>query len=109
MARISPRFFAAYVPLYVSSARPFAASISAAISIFSAPGADTRLRAGDVPGERAPADPATIENRKRVAEPVKLGVTEAEWNAIRERIEKDRAAMTKPAELLGPDKKRKSA
>jgi hypothetical protein len=45
-----------------------AASISAAISIFSAPGADTRLRAGDVP-----------------------------------------AAMTKSAELLGPDKKRKTA
>ncbi len=74
-----------------------AASISAAISIFSAPGADTRLRAGDVPGERAPADPATIENRKRVAELVKLGVTESEWNAIRERIEKERAKASKHA------------
>jgi hypothetical protein len=51
----------------------------------------SRFNLGDVPGERAPADPVTIENRKRVAELVKLGATESGWNAIRARIEKERA------------------
>ena len=72
---------------YVSSARPFPASISAAISIFSVPGADIQLRAGDVPGSRAPADPATALAKKYGRE---LGFTEAEWLRIREVIAKER-------------------
>jgi hypothetical protein len=43
--------------------------------------AHSRFHAGDVPGERAASDPATIESRKRAAELRALGVTESEWNS----------------------------
>ena len=53
---------------------------------------------GDVPGDgRA--------RNGNGAELVKLGVTESEWNAIRERLIRGKS----PTELLGPDKKRKTA
>jgi hypothetical protein len=65
-----------------------AASISAAISIFSAPGADTRLRAGDVSGERTPADPATIEARKATTRIAGLdAATRAKIMALLEAVE----------------------
>jgi hypothetical protein len=59
--------------------------------------AHSRFHAGDVPGERAASDPATIESRKRVAELRALGVTEAEWNRMKEAIQKDRAKAAKAA------------
>jgi hypothetical protein len=45
----------------------YAAPFRLAAGVFSAPGADTRLRAGNVPGERAPADEAAIRARQHQA------------------------------------------
>lgn len=50
-----------------------------------------------MPGERAPADPLTIESRKRVAELRELGITESAWKRLVERAKKDKAAEEKAA------------
>jgi hypothetical protein len=59
--------------------------------------AHSRFHARDVPGEGAASDPATIESRKRANELKALGVTESEWNRMKEAIAKERAREAKKA------------
>jgi hypothetical protein len=91
MARISPDFsrpllhafrctkFEALSSGLIASMAFRAASISAAISIFSAPGADTRLRAGNVPGTRGPSDPHAAKARKLAKELSDAELEALEW------------------------------
>jgi hypothetical protein len=62
-----------------------------------------QIVAGDVPRSRAPTDPATIRLRTAVADAKKRGATDEQIAAALAGL-----AATTP-ELLGPDKKRKSA
>lgn len=56
-----------------------------------------RLLAGDTASGRRESDPATVEARKRVAEMRQLGVTEAQWQRMKELIAKEEADAAKTA------------
>jgi hypothetical protein len=75
----------------------YAAPFRLAAGVFSAPGADTRLRAGNVPGERAPADEAAIRARQHQAMLRAADATDEEVKAFVESIAKKRAKEAQKA------------